>query len=56
MHVVRYVMKDTIEEKIMNLQLSKALLMKGALQKLTKAEELASRTKELQKLFGIFEK
>ena len=51
--IIRYVQKDTIEEKIMELQSAKAMLMKGALQKLTPAEERLAKNKELQRLFDI---
>lgn len=50
--VVRFVMKDSIEERMIALQESKAALSKGALQKLTPAELRKTRIEDLKSLFG----
>lgn len=50
--VVRFVMKDSIEERMIALQESKAALSKGALQKLSPDELRKTRIADLKSLFG----
>jgi len=52
-HVVRYVMKDSIEEKMLKLQAKKAALNKGALAKLSNEEMRAARLAEMVLLFNL---
>jgi SWI/SNF-related matrix-associated actin-dependent regulator of chromatin subfamily A3 len=51
--VTRYVMENSIEEKILKLQQNKAALNKGALTKLTPAELAAARRAEIKSLFEL---
>jgi SWI/SNF-related matrix-associated actin-dependent regulator of chromatin subfamily A3 len=50
--VVRFVMKDSIEERMIALQESKAAMSKGAMQKLSSAELRKTRIRDLKSLFG----
>jgi SWI/SNF-related matrix-associated actin-dependent regulator of chromatin subfamily A3 len=50
--VVRFVMKDSIEERMIALQESKAAISKGALQKLSPKELRKTRIQDLKSLFG----
>ena len=52
-HVVRYVMKDSIEEKMLKLQAKKAALNTGALAKLSNEEIRDSRLAEMVMLFDL---
>jgi len=51
--VTRYVMENSIEEKILKLQANKAALNKGALTKLSPAELAAARRAEIKSLFEL---
>jgi len=51
--VVRYVMKDSIEEKILKLQAKKDALNRGALKKLSAEEMRAARLAEMVMLFEL---
>lgn len=53
--VVRFVMKDTIEERMIALQEAKAAIGKGALQKLKPEEVRKTRIGDLKSLFSIKE-
>jgi len=52
-HVVRYIMEQSIEEKILQLQQNKAALNKGALAKLSREEQMAARRAEMTMLFEL---
>ena len=51
--VVRYVMKDSIEEKMLKLQAKKDALNRGALKKLSAEEMRAARLAEMVMLFEL---
>jgi hypothetical protein len=51
--VYRLVMKDTIEERLLNVQKAKAALGKGSLQKLNIQEEKMAKVTTLKDLFAI---
>lgn len=51
--VYRLVMKDSIEERLLNVQKAKSTLGKGTMTKLTKAEEKIAKLTGLKDLFEI---
>lgn len=51
--VFRFVMKDSIEERMVSIQRMKSMQAKGAMQKLTKEELKASRMSELKSLLML---
>jgi len=51
--VTRYVMENSLEEKILKLQSSKAALNKGALAKLSAEEVRQARLSEMTALFDL---
>ena len=54
--VFRFVMKDTIEERMLDVQKMKSALGKGTMQKLSAAEEKVAKLTGLKDLFQIKEK
>ena len=53
--VIRFVMKDSIEERIVKMQESKSLQAKGAFSKLNDKEKRMYRLKDLRELLEIEE-
>lgn len=53
--VVRFVAEDTLEEKLLQLQESKAAIGSGALRKLTASEAAKARVADLRALFSVAE-
>jgi len=51
--VVKLIIQDTIEERILTLQESKAMIMKGTLEKLSSDEMRQARLAAIMNLFGI---
>lgn len=51
--VIRFVMKDSIEERMVTIQRGKSMQAKGAMQKLSKDEMKASRLSELKNLLML---
>lgn len=51
--VYRYVMKGSIEERMINIQKAKAALAKGSMQKLSRQEEKEAKATALKDLFMI---
>lgn len=52
-HVIRFVMKDTIEERMIELQMIKSLQSKGSMQRLSPEEKRAVRMDKLKSLLFI---
>jgi SWI/SNF-related matrix-associated actin-dependent regulator of chromatin subfamily A3 len=53
--VVRFVMKDSIEERLLNVQSAKAALGKGSMEKLGKEEQNKARLTAMKDLFEVEE-
>lgn len=51
--VIRFVMKDSVESKMIELQLSKAAIGKGAMEKLSREERSKARLGALKSLFSM---
>ena len=51
--VIRFVMKDSIEERMIAIQEAKAAIGKGAIQKLSAEEVRKTRLGDLKSLFSI---
>jgi SWI/SNF-related matrix-associated actin-dependent regulator of chromatin subfamily A3 len=51
--VLRFIMKDSLEERMLALQESKAALGKGALEKLNADEKRKARITDLKDLFQV---
>jgi hypothetical protein len=51
--VLRFIMKDSLEERMLILQESKAALGKGALEKLSPEEKRKARIRSLMELFNV---
>jgi SWI/SNF-related matrix-associated actin-dependent regulator of chromatin subfamily A3 len=51
--VLRFIMKDSLEERMLALQESKAALGKGAMEKLSPDEKRKARTTDLKDLFQV---
>lgn len=52
-HVTRFVMKDSIEDRLIEVQKSKALLGKGSMERLTKDEERRAKVATLKDIFEL---
>jgi SNF2 family DNA or RNA helicase len=53
--IIRFVMKDTIEERMISLQEAKAAIGKGSMEKLKPDEVRMARIGDLKSLFSIKE-
>ena len=51
--VIKFVMKDSVEERMISLQESKATICKGTMEKLNAEEMRKTRVGELRNLFQI---
>ena len=52
-NITRFVMKDSTEERIVQLQIAKSMQAKGALQKLKAEEKKAARLNDLRTLLDL---